>query len=329
MDFIKKIKTGLDVLECKFLGKRKPIVVSFEVTSDCLRDCDYCSYEGDKEDFSTDEILSMISEVSEMGTKKVLFTGGEPLLRDDIGKFVRKAKEEGLSVNINTNGDLFSQKIDEIKDADYVVFSLDGPKHIHDELRGHGSFKNVMESIELAKEKGINIGLTTTITRKNYHSIPELLDIVKDIQVPLKIQNVACNDETFGLDENKDIKLSKKEMEGVVSKVIEFKEKNDELINFSYKTLKDIVNLYNESGFDCVAGILACRIEDGKLLPCGRNLSEKSGVEIENGFREAWEKLDNSEKYCNYNCCTGALEEINVWNLDPSTLKDNIFNTPF
>lgn len=176
MELKDKILSGVKILECKFFKKREPLIVNFEVTSRCNADCKYCKYKGKKEEFSTEEAVSIISDLSDLGTKKMIFTGGEPLIRDDIGLLISEAKQEGMSVNLNSNGFLVPERVDTVKKTDKLVLSLDGPEEIHNELRGKESFQKVMKAIRVAKSNNIPVFITSVISKLNIDKIDWLLN---------------------------------------------------------------------------------------------------------------------------------------------------------
>ena len=82
-----KIFIGHSILKSKLLKKSSPLTVGWSLTNRCNHECKYCGIPNVKSnELTTEQIFSIIDELSELGTKIIQFTGGEPLLRDDIGK---------------------------------------------------------------------------------------------------------------------------------------------------------------------------------------------------------------------------------------------------
>ena len=77
-------------------------------------------------------------------------SGGEPFVRADAIEIIEYISNKGLSVNITDNGTLLSEdrlkRIARIKNLS-INFSIDGPKDVHDEIRGQGAFEKTTSTI--------------------------------------------------------------------------------------------------------------------------------------------------------------------------------------
>ena len=90
-----------------FSGMYRPVVF-WNLTDRCNLNCIHCynrsgpgcQAEGE---LSTDEALDLIDDLAGMGIPLVLFTGGEPLMREDIWELARHAREKGIKMAISTN----------------------------------------------------------------------------------------------------------------------------------------------------------------------------------------------------------------------------------
>jgi len=115
----------------KASGRDYPLIVVLVVNNSCNWNCTYCfgDYPNRKEtDYTTDEIKYLIDKLYDMGTRYLNMHGGETLLRNDIGELVNYTKQKGMYCCIITNGSLLPQKIEEVRQADNIVISLDGRK---------------------------------------------------------------------------------------------------------------------------------------------------------------------------------------------------------
>ena len=98
-----------------FSGMYRPVVF-WNLTDRCNLNCIHCynrsgpgcQAEGE---LSTDEALDLIDDLAGMGIPLVLFTGGEPLMREDIWELARHAREKGIKMAISTNGTLITTGI--------------------------------------------------------------------------------------------------------------------------------------------------------------------------------------------------------------------------
>ncbi len=119
------------------------------------------------------------------GLKEVNISGGEPLLRKDIGQVVDIIKQTcpGVRIVLSTNG-LLPKALDDLLDQDKQIavrVSIDGLGALHDEMRGiNGAFDLALRSIEIAKRRKVkDIGICTTLTRRNIGHLLEIKDFAE------------------------------------------------------------------------------------------------------------------------------------------------------
>ncbi len=175
----------------QFSIDKRPVVV-WNVTQRCNLKCIHCyahakARQQDNE-LSTSEGRALIDDLSEMGVPVLLFSGGEPLMREDLPELAQYAVEKGMRAVISTNGTLIDAKTAGIlKDIglSYVGISLDGTRKINDRFRGvDGAFDQALEGIVNSREAGIKVGLRFTINRFNAEEIPALFDLLEEMEVP-------------------------------------------------------------------------------------------------------------------------------------------------
>lgn len=166
-------------------------VVAFNCTNRCNLNCLHC-YSSSTADRSSDELSTaeakqLLSGLAEVNCPAVLFTGGEPLLRDDLFELLAEAGRLGLQTVISSNGTLIdsaaANKLAEVG-VNYVGISIDGDQEFHDRFRQvRGSFKAALEGIESCKKAGIKTGLRFTITKSNAGQIPFAFDLATSANV--------------------------------------------------------------------------------------------------------------------------------------------------
>lgn len=103
----------------------------------------------------------------------VCITGGEPLLQADIETFIRKIKELGYAVKLDTNGS-FSDKLKELVGKgliDYVAMDIKNAPEMYGETSGTDDrfLQAVCESVSFLKQGHVPYEFRTTVT-KNFHS---------------------------------------------------------------------------------------------------------------------------------------------------------------
>ncbi len=174
---------SLQTLRSEFLSS-----VKIKLTSLCNLRCRMCKYWHNSSEvaLSTTRWLEILSELAELGCKKVHFSGGEVFLRRDFIQLVEHASQLGLKVNLTTNGTLITRdRLRRLIRArpNSISFSLDGPKaHIHDAIRGiPGSFERTCRTIRRVLSYGNRYGKTPkvrinfVIMTCNYKKLPDMV----------------------------------------------------------------------------------------------------------------------------------------------------------
>jgi radical SAM protein with 4Fe4S-binding SPASM domain len=126
--------------------------------------------------------LRLIEEAKRIGFKGIDFTGGEPLLIPEIFDYIKKAKEVGLEVSINSNALLLNKDIIKfLKEYEvFVYISIDGPnKESYERMRGKGTFENLVKNLELVKEESIDYSIVFSISSLNYNFAKNMVSFAK------------------------------------------------------------------------------------------------------------------------------------------------------
>jgi MoaA/NifB/PqqE/SkfB family radical SAM enzyme len=187
------IKAGPTALRALLGGRAVPLIVGWYLTYRCNRSCDFCGVDSAVgPELDTDQVKQVLDRLAQAGTRLIVFSGGEPLMRKDIGQILQHSKSLGIRNGLTTNGTLVPERIDEIAEyLDNVKVSFDGPESIHDRIRGAGSFAEVMTATDLLLAKGVRLLFNTTLCKPNIDSIDEVLDIAKGLGVRVKFQPVS------------------------------------------------------------------------------------------------------------------------------------------
>lgn len=189
--FLKRVKGR--ALVSGFCTMRKlgrtppPKTVIWECTLDCNMECVHCgSGERDsvRDELSTDEISDIIRNLSYLGVKRFLATGGEPLLRGDLIEVLQKAKEFVMETGFSTNGSCISEEniAEIVRVADSIQVSVDGTAKIHDDLRRtNGAFVGAINGLRLLKKYGCRqTCMTSIISPLNIHELEALYQIARE-----------------------------------------------------------------------------------------------------------------------------------------------------
>jgi len=170
---------------------RKPIVV-WNSTKACNLRCIHCYYAAhpgpDPDELTTAEAKAFIDDLADFGVPVLLFSGGEPLLRDDLFALGAYAVARGIRTVISTNGTLIDRTVARrIKEAgfSYVGISLDGIGETNDRFRGaRGAFDAALAGFHHCREAGVRTGLRLTLNKHNVEDLSEILDLLREEGIP-------------------------------------------------------------------------------------------------------------------------------------------------
>ena len=141
MDWKNKALLGLSVLRYQVTGQRTPVAVAWLITGRCNLNCCYCKWKDERQsdELDTAAVKRLIDQMKAAGVRLISFTGGEPLVRGDMGEIIRYVKSHGLVCKLNSNGMLVQQRLDDLRPLDLLQISVDGPPQVQDQLRGAGT----------------------------------------------------------------------------------------------------------------------------------------------------------------------------------------------
>lgn len=164
-----------------------PVHPVWEVTAKCNLTCDHCHARGNEaqyaDELTTEEGKSrVIDPLAEVGDfKSLIFSGGEPLVREDIFELVAHSKNRGFYPIMATNATLITSTVAEkLKRAGLlgVAASIDSTRdEVHDAFRKlPGALKQAKEGIANAAAEGMYVQINITASKMNKN---ELADIIR------------------------------------------------------------------------------------------------------------------------------------------------------
>ncbi len=170
---------------------RGPVVI-WNATQSCNLNCKHCYASSDGKKYTgeltREEGFKFMEDLADFKVPVVLFSGGEPLLKEDFFDLTSKASKLGMRVTISTNGTLITRDVaKKIKreGVGYVGVSLDGIGELNDRFRGKkGAFEEALEGIRACREADQKVGLRFTINRHNYKEIEDIFYLIEEEGIP-------------------------------------------------------------------------------------------------------------------------------------------------
>ena len=259
-------------LSVRIGGARVPLAARIQVTQRCASQCEYCKLPAEREDqLVTRDVRRLLGELAALGCLRVSFSGGEPMLRDDIGVLVDTCAELGMAPEMNSSGASFAGRAREVRRLRLLKLSLDGPEDVHDAQRGRaGSYQEVLASIRAAHELGIRTVLVTTITRRNVDHLEHVLQLAAREGSLAAFQPLKPYYK--GMPEVEPLLPTVEAMQRAVRRLQEARRgRYRRALRNSTAGLEHIARWPDYGGLRCWAGRIFCIVgSDGTLYPCDR-----------------------------------------------------------
>lgn len=156
-------------------GHRFPISTYLGVTSACPCKCGHCSYAGRADEaMSKERLLDLVKQIGDLGTCSLGFTGGEPLVRQDLEELITAAGTEMATIVFTSGHGLTSQRAASLAKTPLACITVgiectDAAKH--DDIRQtSGSFKIACDAVRNAVDAGLYTAISTVAFRDKIES---------------------------------------------------------------------------------------------------------------------------------------------------------------
>jgi radical SAM protein with 4Fe4S-binding SPASM domain len=169
-----------------------PYRMDLALTYRCNNDCAHC-YNARPRTFpelSTTAWKAILARLWELGIPHIVFTGGEPTLRDDLPELIAYAESLGHITGLNTNGRRMADAgfVRALVEAglDHVQVTLESAgEAVHNTMVGSGhAFAQTVAGLRNALASPLFVMTNTTMLRTNAHTLPETLDFLAELEVP-------------------------------------------------------------------------------------------------------------------------------------------------
>jgi len=169
-----------------------PYRMDLAITYRCNNDCAHCynSRPRDYPEISTSDWQHVLDRCWEIGIPHIVFTGGEPTLRNDLPQLIAHAEQNGQITGLNTNGRRLSDQgyVNALIQAglDHVQITLEShDPQIHDGMvRARGAWKQTIAGLQNVLETPLYVMTNTTMLSNNSASLTQTLEFLANIGVP-------------------------------------------------------------------------------------------------------------------------------------------------
>ena len=173
---------------------RAPMMIYWELTLACALTCRHCRAKAMKRalpgELTTEQAIAVLDDITRFGgpgepLPHIIFTGGDPLRRDDLDVLLREAGNRGIGVSLApaVTELLTKERLQEVKDGGVgaISLSLDGSRpELHDDIRRvPGTYQHTMEALKWADEIGLPVQINTLVTDKTVDDLPAMYEMLK------------------------------------------------------------------------------------------------------------------------------------------------------
>ena len=265
------------------------------LTYRCNNECHHCYNARSRShpEMSTGQWKLVIDKVWDLAIPHIVFTGGEPTLREDLPELIAYAEQKGMIAGLNTNGRRLSQPdyVQTLVDAglDHVQITLESHLSvIHDEMVNcTGAWKQTVAGVKNAVKSKLFVMTNTTLLQPNSIHMNELLEFLTTLGVP----TIGLNSLIYsgkGLNVNNGLQES--ELEKYLSIAKEHvQETGQKLIWYTPTQYCHFDPVTQELGIKgCSAARYNMCVElDGSVLPC-QSYYESLGNILEDDWDSIW-----------------------------------------
>ncbi len=283
----------------------KLLTATIEITRRCNAKCVHCIIGAGlakPEELTTQEIISLIEDMSDLGCQNIVLTGGEPFLRKEWPLFLQKISSLDMQPILMTNAMLINNDVIDILKLYPNVgmgISIDGAdKETHDYVRGiPGIFEHFCNIVPKLKEAGIYIATPTTVMQSNFNKLDDILQLLIELGVDAWQLQVVKPSERLPKEEL----LTEEQYYKLAEKIVKYRKNYSDKINIMesdcigyFSKLQPDLYIQNWRGCEC--GIYSVSIEsDGNVKGCP-NMNNSEGNIKTRPFKEIWAD-HNSFKY--------------------------------
>jgi radical SAM protein with 4Fe4S-binding SPASM domain len=275
-----------------------PYRMDLALTYRCNNDCAHC-YNGRERTFpemGTERWSAVLDRLWQLGIPHIVFTGGEPTLRNDLPDLIAHAESLGQITGLNTNGRRLADPkfVQRLVDAglDHVQITVESSdESVHARMVGSQSaFQQTIRGVKNALTSGLFVMTNTTMLKTNVDSLPATLDFLADLGVPtigLNALIYAGHGSTVGTG------LQERDLQPLLNMAVQKTScRGQRLIWYTPTQYCEFDPTQNNLGVKgCTAALYSMCVEpDGAVLPCQSYYQPLGNI-----LADSWDSIWNHE----------------------------------
>jgi radical SAM protein with 4Fe4S-binding SPASM domain len=170
--------------------------LKIELTQRCPLACVHCSTNSHRRQFSSlphETVVRLLREASDLGAEKVVFTGGEPLVYENLRDVISAARGVGIQATLYTTGildDLLNPmsaaqaaELVEIGINRFIFSVYSGSAAVHESITRYGTFAPTLAAIRSAVESGVPVEMHFVAMHRNFRHLPDVVALAAGLGV--------------------------------------------------------------------------------------------------------------------------------------------------
>lgn len=162
-------------------------IAHYLIGNTCPLNCDFCFWEKRYNDIKTSDKKRIIDQISNVGFKGIIFSGGDPSYCKDLIKILEYSKSKKLFVSLHTTGLNINKKkaLELTKHLDILSLTIDGSndKKVFNMRKNKILFQKTISLIKFFNKSGVNVDIKTIVTLKNYDDIENIARLLKNYKI--------------------------------------------------------------------------------------------------------------------------------------------------
>ena len=251
-----------------------PLWLLAELTYRCPLHCVFCynplNYAENRNELTTDQWIDVLRQARKLGAAQLGFSGGEPLVRDDLEELIGEGRRLGYYTNLITSGvGLTETRIARMKELglDHIQLSFqDSTKEMNDFLTSTKTFDLKSRVAKLIKQYDYPMVLNVVLHRYNLDHVDRIIEMAIEMDVEyLELANTQYYG--WGLINRAHLLPSREQLEKAEAVVNAYRAK----IGNKLRILFVVPDYFEERPKACMNGwgsVFLAVAADGTALPC-------------------------------------------------------------
>jgi pyrroloquinoline quinone biosynthesis protein E len=251
-----------------------PLWLLAELTYRCPLHCVFCynplNYAENRNELTTAQWGDVMGQARKLGAAQLGFSGGEPLLRDDLEELIAEGRRLGFYTNLITSGvGLTETRIARMQEVglDHIQLSFqDSTKEMNDFLSSTKTFDLKLRVAKLIKQYDFPMVLNVVLHRYNLDHVGRIIDMALEMEVEyLELANTQYYG--WGLVNRDQLLPTREQLQRAEAIVNEYRER----LGNKMRVLFVVPDYFEDRPKACMNGwgaVFLAVTADGAALPC-------------------------------------------------------------